>query len=121
MFHSCFMRKGLAIGVIVVLISGITFSLAVAHSTAVTSVTATQSIAAPSIDLPLPNITVDTTAIANDQSDGHCDLYEALMAVFYANYGMGPTYHECTAKVAAMNIIAFSAVGGTITLPTSPS
>ena len=36
---------------------------------------------------------------------------------FQANYGMSPTYHECTAKATGMNIIAFSVVGGTITVP----
>jgi predicted outer membrane repeat protein len=75
------------------------------------------ALAAPNIDLPLPNIIVNTTAIADDQFDGKCDLWEALQAVFQANFGLSPTYHECTAKVGAMNIIAFSVVGGTITVP----
>ena len=78
--------------------------------------------AAPNADipLPLPNIIVNTTAIADDPNDGKCDLWEALQAVFQANYGLSPTYHECTAKPDAMNIIAFSVIGGTITLPTAP-
>lgn len=76
--------------------------------------------ATPDFDLPLPNIIVNTTAVADDANDGKCDLWEALQAVFQANYGLSPTYHECTAKVNAMNIIGFSVVGGTITLPTAP-
>jgi 6-phosphogluconolactonase (cycloisomerase 2 family) len=76
--------------------------------------------ATPDFDLPLPNLIVTTTAIADDPSDGKCDLWEALQAVFQANSGLSPTYHECTAKVNAMNIIGFSVVGGTITLPTAP-
>ncbi|HTP07445.1 MAG TPA: hypothetical protein VMP08_04295, partial [Anaerolineae bacterium] len=73
----------------------------------------------PAIDLPLPNIIVNTTDLTADPNDGKCDLWEALQAVFQANYGMSPTYHECTAKVGEMNIIAFSVVGGTITVPAS--
>ena len=38
--------------------------------------------------------------------------------MFQANYGLSPTYHNCTAKADAMNIIGFSVVGGTITVPT---
>lgn len=72
---------------------------------------------APDLDLPLPNIIVNTTALTADPGDGKCDLWEALQAVFQANYGMSPTYHECTAKVGGMNVIAFSVVGGTITVP----
>jgi 6-phosphogluconolactonase (cycloisomerase 2 family) len=75
------------------------------------------AIDAPGIDLPLPNIIVNTTGIPDDPNDSKCDLWEALQAVFQANYGMTPTYHECTAKPNAMNIIAFSVVGGTITVP----
>ena len=71
----------------------------------------------PTIDLPLPNIIVNTTALTDDGADGKCDLWEALQAVFQANYGMSPTYHDCTAKATGMNIIAFSVVGGTITVP----
>jgi predicted outer membrane repeat protein len=76
--------------------------------------------ATPDFDLPLPNIIVNTTAIADDPNDGKCDLWEALQAVFQANYGLSPAYHECTAKVNAMNIIGFSVIGGSITIPTAP-
>ena len=75
--------------------------------------------AAPALDLPLPNVIVNTTALTADPSDNKCDLWEALQAVFQANYGLSPTYHECTAKVGGMNVIAFSVIGGTITVPTS--
>jgi 6-phosphogluconolactonase (cycloisomerase 2 family) len=73
------------------------------------------------LDLPLPNVIVTTTALANDPSDGACDLWEALQAVFQANYGLPPTYHECLAKPDAMNIIGFglNAMGGVITIPPS--
>ncbi len=76
---------------------------------------------APNIDLPLPNIWVNTTAVTADPSDNKCDLWEALQAVFQANYGLSPTYNNCTAKVGGMNIIGFSVVGGTITVPASGS
>ncbi|MBI5565744.1 MAG: hypothetical protein HY870_12690, partial [Chloroflexi bacterium] len=74
----------------------------------------------PDIDLPLPNVIVNTTDLTA-AIDGKCDLWEALQAVFQANYGLSPTYHECTAKVGGMNIIAFSVIGGTITVPASGS
>jgi 6-phosphogluconolactonase (cycloisomerase 2 family) len=75
------------------------------------------------LDLPLPNVIVTTTTLANDPADTKCDLWEALQAVFQANYGLSPTYHECTAKTDAMNIIGFGldAIGGSITIPASGS
>ena len=76
---------------------------------------------APNLDLPLPNLWVNTTNLTADPSDNKCDLWEALQAVFQANYGLSPTYNNCTAKVGGMNIIGFSVIGGTITVPASGS
>ncbi len=109
MFRSNLIRKLLIVAIIAVVAIGVSGSIR----------PAAPAVAAPAIDLPLPNIIVNTTAIADDPSDGNCDLWEALQAVFQANNGLSPTYHECTAKVTGMNIIAFSVVGGTITVPAS--
>ena len=78
--------------------------------------------AAPSLGLlpsPVPTLFVDTTSIADDPNDGHCDLWEAMQAVFQANNGLSPTYHECTALQNVPNVIGFSgaAAGGTILVP----
>ena len=46
---------------------------------------------------PPPTLYVTTTSIANNGSDGQCDLWEALQAVFRANFDLSPSYNECTA------------------------
>jgi predicted outer membrane repeat protein len=66
----------------------------------------------------LVTLTVTTTAIADDPNDGQCDLWEALQAVFQANFGLDPTYHECTAT-SGINVIFFG-VAGPIVMPTAP-
>ncbi len=65
----------------------------------------------------LPTTIPVTVTTVTDALDGKCDLVEALKAVVYANLGMSPVYHECTASTGE-NIITFTgaAAGGTIAL-----
>jgi DNA-binding beta-propeller fold protein YncE len=65
------------------------------------------------------DIAVNTTAIADDPEDGACDLWEAMQAIYQANSGLDPAYHECEAGPEE-NVISFegSAAGSTIMIPT---
>jgi 6-phosphogluconolactonase (cycloisomerase 2 family) len=69
---------------------------------------------------PVPTMLVTTTTIANNAGDGQCDLWEALQAVFQANFGLSPTYQDCTAAVGP-NVIGFSpaVLGSTLQVPST--
>ena len=70
-----------------------------------------------------PPIPVTTTDVTNDENDGHCDLYEALQAIFSQKSTGTPivTYHECTALAGVKNVIfEGTAAGGLISMPTGP-
>ena len=71
----------------------------------------------PAHALPIPTLYVTVNTLTQNAADGQCDLWEALQAVFQANFGLSPTYHECTAAIGP-NVIAFggAAAGSTITL-----
>ena len=74
------------------LIVALGLALAIGLSLAAASVSRAQT--------PTPNLFVTTTAVVDDPNDGKCDLREALQAVFQANFGLSPIYHECAASMA---------------------
>ena len=62
-------------------------------------------------------ITINITSFPDDPADGQCDIWEAMQAIFMANYnGSAYTYHECSANSGA-NTIQFN-VSGAIKMKT---
>ncbi len=69
----------------------------------------------PHIVKAVSPIIVTLTTFPDDPSDGQCDIWEALQAIYQANNGGNPTYGNCTANVGA-NVIQFN-VSGAIKMP----